>query len=273
MTVVAAFLLPGSPLPLLVPGNPRWQPLVSGMERAAKQLAEREVDLVAVYSTQWIAVLDQLWQTRTQLEGVHVDETWHEYGEIPFSLRVDTAFAHACVAHATAAGVRSRAVDYDAFPIDTGTLVANRFLDPSGALPFAMTSNNLYHDVAVTRLIGTVMREVAELQSKRVAVVGVGGLSGSLLREAIDVTQDRIARPEDDAWNRRVLGLLEAGRVAEFEGLWGEFAAEAKADMGFKHFAFLLGAMGGGFRGAEVLGYAPTHGAGAAAIAFELDEA
>ena len=91
--------------------------------------------------------------------------------------------------------------------------------------------------------------------------------------DVANVTQDRIARPEDDAWNRRVLGLLEAGRVAEFEGLWGEFAAEAKADMGFKHFAFLLGAMGGGFRGAEVLGYAPTHGAGAAAIAFELDEA
>jgi 2-aminophenol/2-amino-5-chlorophenol 1,6-dioxygenase alpha subunit len=269
MTVVAGFLLPGSPLPLLVPDNPVWRPLVLGMQRAGKRLAELEVDLIAVYSTQWVAVLDQLWQTRAQLEGVHVDETWHEYGEIPFSLRVDSEFAKACVERATESGLRSRSVDYDAFPIDTGTLVASRFLDPSGQIPFAMTSNNLYHDADTTRTIGKVVREVANLQEKRVAVVGVGGLSGSLIREAIDLAADHIARPEDDVWNRRVLDLLEAGRVSEFEALWGDFASDAKADMGFKHFAFLLGALDGRYRSAEILGYGPTHGAGAAAMVFE----
>lgn len=269
MSIVAAFLLPGSPLPLLQPNNPPWRPLVDGMTRAGALLAELDVDVIAVYSTQWVAVLDQLWQTRAHLEGVHVDETWHEYGEIPFSLRVDTRFGEACVSRCSEQGPRSRSVDYDAFPIDTGTLVASRYLDPEGKRAFAMTSNNLYHDLATTRAIGAVVRAVAQDQGKRVAAVGVGGFSGSLLRESIDIATDHIAQPEDDAWNRRVLDLLAAGEVAQFEALWGDFAAAAKADMGFKHFAFLLGALDGSYRRSEVLGYGPTYGAGAAAIAFE----
>ena len=136
MSIVGAFLLPGSPLPLLRPDNPPWRPLVAGMQRAGALLAALDADVVAVYSTQWIAVLDQLWQTRPELEGVHVDETWHELGDIPFSLRVDRPFAEACVARASEAGVRSRPVDYDAFPIDTGTLTASRFLDPEGRTRF-----------------------------------------------------------------------------------------------------------------------------------------
>ena len=77
MSVVAGVLLPGSPLPLLAPDNPPWTPLVEGMERAGAMLADLGVDVIAVYSTQWVAVLDQLWQTRPLVEGVHVDETWH----------------------------------------------------------------------------------------------------------------------------------------------------------------------------------------------------
>ena len=40
--------------------------------------------------------------------------------------------------------------------------------------------------------------------------------------------------------------------------------------MGFKHFAFLLGALGGQFAGATVHGYGPLHGAGGAVIEFQL---
>ena len=39
--------------------------------------------------------------------------------------------------------------------------------------------------------------------------------------------------------------------------------------MGGKHFAWLLGATGG-FRGASVLGYGATYGAGAAVVQFQV---
>ena len=269
MPLVGAYLLPGSPLPLLRPSNPPWSPLVAGMEEAGRRLAAQAPDVVVIYSTQWIAVLDQLWQTRSLTTGVHVDETWHEFGEIPHAIRVDSVFANACIDRANQVGVRSRAVDYDAFPIDTGTLVASRFLDPEDRLDFGMTSNNLYHDRARTRTIGEVVRDSAEERGQRVAVVGVGGLSGTLYRESIELADDAIAEAKDDQWNRRVLGLLEKGALAELDAVWDDYAAEARVDMGFKHLAFVLGALGGAYASAELLAYGPTYGAGAAVVAFE----
>jgi hypothetical protein len=44
-------------------------------------------------------------------------------------LRCDVDLARACIAAATAGGVRSKAVDYEDFPIDTGTIVANAFVN------------------------------------------------------------------------------------------------------------------------------------------------
>lgn len=269
MAVVGAFLLPGSPLPLLVPENPPWLPLVDGMKEAGRRVAALEPDVVVVYSTQWLAVLDQLWLTRPLMEGVHVDETWHEFGEIPFSLKVDREFAEACIDRANRDGPRSKAVDYDAFPVDTGTLVAARYLDPGGTMKFAMTSNNLYHDAELTRGIGALVRGAAEETDRRVVVVGVGGMSGTLFRDEIAIDEDRIANARDDQWNRRVLALLEKAELAEMSECWESFASEARVDMGFKHLAFLLGALGGSYAGAEVLAYGPTYGAGAAVVAFQ----
>ncbi len=268
VSVVGAFLLPGSPLPLLKRDNPPWQALASGMEEAGRRCAELAPDVVVVYSTQWLAVLDQLWQTRGEVSGVHVDETWHEFGEIPFSLRVDKAFAERCLAIANRETVRSRAVDYDAFPIDTGTLVAAHFLDPADRFTFGMTSNNLYHDREMTRRIGAVVREAAAEGEKSVVVVGVGGLSGTLYREAIEIRSDAVATSGDDDWNRRVLALLEKRDLAELESLWDDYCGAARVDMGLKHLAFVLGALGGVFERAEVLAYGPTYGAGAAVVSF-----
>ena len=98
MTVVAAFLVPGSPLPLLRPENLPWGRLATGYERAGRALAAARPDAVLVYSTQWLAVLDQLWQTRPQVSGTHVDDNWYEYGDLDFDIRIDTELAYACIA-------------------------------------------------------------------------------------------------------------------------------------------------------------------------------
>ena len=40
--------------------------------------------------------------------------------------------------------------------------------------------------------------------------------------------------------------------------------------MGFKHFAFILGAIGGNFNGATVHAYGPLYGSGGAVVEFDL---
>ena len=130
MPVVSAFLVPGNPLPLLREDNPPWGALAEAARAAGRALAESKPDVLLIYSTQWITVLDELWQTRPHSTGLHVDENWYEYGDLQMDLRADVDLANACIAAANAAGVRSKSVDYESFPIDPGTIVAGAFLNP-----------------------------------------------------------------------------------------------------------------------------------------------
>jgi 2-aminophenol/2-amino-5-chlorophenol 1,6-dioxygenase alpha subunit len=269
MPVVSAFLAAGNPLPRLVPDNPPWAGLRRGYEAACRALAASRPDVLAVYSTQWIAVLDQLWQTRARSTGVHVDENWHEFGDLPFDIRADVELANAVIEATPAFGVRSKGVDYDAFPIDTGTIVANDFLNPAG-LPLLIGSNNIYHDWETTARLGRAAVECADRLGRRVALVGVGGLSGTVFREEIDIANDRIASASDDEWNRRMLKLLERGDREGLRKICPEYAREARVDMGFKHLAFVLGGLDGNFDDAVVHAYGATWGAGAAVVEFKL---
>ncbi|MEM7466176.1 MAG: tRNA U-34 5-methylaminomethyl-2-thiouridine biosynthesis protein [Pseudomonadota bacterium] len=270
MTVVSAFLLPGSPLPEVQRDNPPWGALADAMDIAGGALARSNPDTIAIYSTQWIAVLDQLWQTRAHVSGVHVDENWHEFGDLAFDMHTDVNLTQAIIESTQAVGIRSKGVDYDAFPVDTGTIVASNFLNPHGDYPTVVTSNNVYHDWAMTEALGACVREQAAKLGRRVAVVGVGGLSGSIYRHVIDIADDKIANPEEDTWNRKILSLMETGDVDALKGDAGDYAAQARVDMGFKHMAFLLGAMNGSFDSAEVHAYGPLYGSGGAVVEFKL---
>ena len=234
MPVVSAFLVPGSPLLVLKPETLGWGRLASAMKRAGRALEASRPEAVLVYSTQWLAVLDQQWLTRRRSQGLHVDENWYEFGDLPYDIHADTELAHACVAASPRHGVHARGVNYDGFPIDTGTIVACTLLGMGGSdLPLVVASNNLYHSGEMTEKLGALAAACAEEQGKRVAVVGVGGLSGSLFRTEIDPRADRIASGEDDRWNQRILQLIESGDIAQLRGTLSQFAREARADMGF----------------------------------------
>lgn len=270
MTVVSAFLVPGSPLPYVQSDNPPWQPFVNGFRTAAETLARSKPDTIVIYSTQWLAVLDQLWLTRPSSVGVHVDENWHEYGELPFDVTADVELTNEIISATAEVGVRSKGVNYDSFPIDTGTIVAGNYLNPEHSLPACVTSNNLYHDWELTHTLGHVAARIAATKGRRIAVVGVGGLSGSFFRHPIDIAEDHIASSEDDNWNKKILDLLEAGKVRDLKAAIPDFAQAARADMGFKHCGFVLGALGDQFSSATIHTYGPLYGTGGAVVQFNL---
>lgn len=270
MAVVAAFLVPGHPLPLLKPDNRPWVPLMRGYAAAASALDEARPDVVVAYSTQWIAVLDELWQTRSRLTGLHVDENWYEFGDLPFDISIDTALAHACVQGSKEIGVNAKAVDFADFPVDTGTIVMANSLDPKRRLKFVLAANNLYHDWDTTTRLGAMAVRKANEQGKRVALVGVGGLSGAIFRTEIDIEKDRLASSDDDAWNRKLLSVLEAGTGNQTKDVLGEYVKVAKPDMGMKHLAWVFGGLGEQYARGKVLGYGPAYGSGAAVVQFAV---
>jgi 2-aminophenol/2-amino-5-chlorophenol 1,6-dioxygenase alpha subunit len=171
------------------------------------------------------------------------------------------------IAATPAFGVRSKPVDYEGFPIDTGTIIANNYLNPGGKLPLVIAANNVYHDWQTTQKLAAALVACADKLKRRVALVGVGGLSGSIIREEIDLKNDRIASKSDDAANRRMLEALATGAKAALDAC-AKYAQEARADMGFKHFAWLMGGLGGRYAAAKVHAYGPTYGSGAAIVEF-----
>ena len=270
MTVVSAFLVPGLPLPQLRPDVPAWGALASAFSTAGEALAASRPDAVLVYSTQWFAVLDELWLTRARSTGLHVDENWYEYGEQSYDLVCDTGLAEACVAGATQRGIRSRGVDYDGFPIDTGTISAATLMNfGTSASPLVAAANNLYHDGDTTARLAAAAVECASEQGKRIAVVGVGGLSNVMFREEIDVMEDRIQDTEHDEWNQRLLKTIESAKADDVIAMLPEYGQHARPDMGMKHLHWVLGALGSRYSAAKVHGYGPMYGSGGAVVEFK----
>jgi ABC-type branched-subunit amino acid transport system permease subunit/aromatic ring-opening dioxygenase catalytic subunit (LigB family) len=264
--VVAAYLLPASPLLLLQRKEARYAELVAGMQRVARDIEELQPDTLVIYSTRWFAVLDQLWQGRARMAGLHVDENWHELGEIRFDLTTDMSLARACARSAQRAGIASKLVDYAGFPVDSATLAANALVNPEGTVPVLVVANNLYHDFERTRVLGELTAAQATAQGKRVVVLALGGLSGGEFRDQRPFADDAIASTTEDEWNQRVLKLIESRDVDELMRQLPDYLAQARADMGFKHFAFALGALGGRLGQAKVYAYGPQYGSGAAVV-------
>jgi 2-aminophenol/2-amino-5-chlorophenol 1,6-dioxygenase alpha subunit len=268
MPAVSAFLVPASPLPLLRGDAEPHRPLREALDRLAERLAESRPDVLLVYSTRWIAVLDALWQTRSRLQGVHVDEVWHDLGDLPHDLRIDTELAHACVTATNELGLRAKGVDFDAFPVDTGTVVANAVLNNGEhPVPLVITANNIYHDGPATERLGALALRLAERQGKRAAVLAIGGLSTLYHRTEIDLAEDRIAEPAHDELNRRLLDLLAIGDVEAIRGFLPDFSERARGDHHMKHLWWLLGASGG-IEGATLHAYGPDYGSGMAVMEF-----
>ena len=61
-----------------------------------------------------------------------------------------------------------------------------------------IAANNLYHDYETTRRLGAMAAREATRMGRRVAVVGVDGLSGSTFTREIDIAGDCIASQADE---------------------------------------------------------------------------
>ena len=263
LNVAAAALVPGMPHLLAADPAPSWRGLAAATRTVGDRLRERGVEAVLLLSTQWFTVLGHQVQCDPHLTGTRTDENWYayDYGHLRYDLAVDADLAHAWADRIDAAGLQARRTRYEGFPVDTGTVTAAALLGP---FPLAMVSCNLYADPDVLATVAAA--GVAAAGDRRVAVVAVSGLSSGLIPRWITPAEDRIAEPEHDRWNRKVLDALVAGD--DVAPLRAEFTRAAQADSQFRAHAFLTGSGAAGGK-AEVLAYGPVWGTGAAVVWWE----
>jgi 2-aminophenol/2-amino-5-chlorophenol 1,6-dioxygenase subunit alpha len=90
--VVAGFIVPGMPHPLLCPErSPAWAALRRGYDRVRQAIEALDADLLVLYSTGWPSVIGHQLQADPAPVWTHVDPEWHDLGSIPYALRMDAS--------------------------------------------------------------------------------------------------------------------------------------------------------------------------------------
>lgn len=266
--LVAGYVVPGLPHPYLVPErSSAWQAIRDGFERVRREIETLDADLLLLYSTQWISVIGHQIQAHPQPEWVHVDQDWHELGSMPYQLKVDSEFGDLYQRAASKRGLHARSVAYEGFPVDTGTVVALRLLNPDNRLPASVVSCNMYADRAETIVLGKAAADATRLGGRRVVGVAVTALSNRMFVEPIDPAEDRISSLKDDEWNRKLLEILGEGRLEDVAQLARQFTEQANGDRKLKAIWWLAALMGqhNNYRG-KVFEYQPIWGTGAALV-------
>lgn len=263
-----AFLVPGQPHILLAPERNRgWASLRASYEAIGREIERSDAELLLLYSTQWFSVIGHLFQVDPNPKWVLVDQNWYEFGEIPYDFRIDPEFGERYAALCRDAGMQASTVNYHGFPIDPGTVVALKLLNPNNRLPASVVSCNIYAERDETRALGRAARTAIERHGKKTIVVAVTGLSNRYEVAEIDPAADRISSAKDDEWNRKILEMLSEGRLEDVAQVAREFGREANADMGFKALWWLAALAGEHNRyDGRVWDYQPVWGTGNALV-------
>lgn len=270
MSAVIALIVPGLPHPLLQPeGNPSWQAIRNGYDALRAQLEAMQIDRVVLYSTQWFSILGHQVQAHPNPTWVHVDQEFHALGSMPYSFKVDVDFAKNIVSSAEKRGLHARTVAYDGFPIDTGSIVAMKLLNPDNRWPMTIVSCNMYADRAETIILGKAVSDAIAEKGGRTAVIAVSCLSKRLHTKHVPAHADHVSSQMDDEWNQKLLELLGEGRLEEVSQLARMFSAQAHADNKLKAIWWLSAVMGqhNRYQG-TVHAYGPIFGAGAAVVSL-----
>tara|TARA_Y100001978_G_scaffold203527_1_gene230681 strand:+ start:13874 stop:14800 length:927 start_codon:yes stop_codon:yes gene_type:complete len=262
--------VPPHPHPLLAPdANPGYKRLREAYDQCKDRIEKSDADIIIVYSTTWPSIIGHQFQANPNSEWVHVDDDFHYMGSMPYSFTMDSEFAARCVEKAESRGLQARTVNYDAFPIDTGSITALSLLNPDNRIPSTIVSSNMYANRSETIVLGKSIRDALIETGKKAVVVVVSSLSNRMFTEPIDPIDDRIHSQKDDDWNRKILEFFEGGRLEDLSQLSREIHGQIRVQkvVAYKPAWWMASTMGqhNNYTG-EVLAYEALHGSGGAVI-------
>ncbi|MCJ8275357.1 MAG: hypothetical protein HRT44_02890 [Bdellovibrionales bacterium] len=269
--VLKGFFLPGLPHPLLAPEKrPSWKKVREGYDKIAKEIEELNPDVILVYSTYWASILGHQIQALENPKWTLVDDEWHDLGSIPYDFNVDVDFAKAYHEANKERGLRSRLTAYEGFPIDTGSVVCLKLLNPKNKFKIGIVSSNIYSDRAEQIILGKAARDALEKQNKKAVVISCSSLSNRYAIVDPEDCPDKISSQKDEEWNDKFLEFLSKGRLEDVSQLSRQFHKEARVTkkvVNYKPFWWLAAVMGetNAYKG-EIFEYQPIQGTGAALV-------
>lgn len=261
-SIVSAMLLPSSAAPHLLPTIPAWRDLRRGVEEAAQRIAQASPNAIVLLTSDAKDASGSS-TAKWRVSGLVGDTALRDFGEIPVDIRFDRGLTKVLM-RAGVPVVRPSSVD----DLGAGVAAAVRQINPKGDRPIVIVdASSMTHDNATQlgRMIGHVARE----SGRKIALVGLSGLSGSANRPALDGEPGVLASNDDDLANRQILGWLQAGDLLALNNKLPHLAETARVENGGAVLAALAAVADGP---AEIIGYAAIFGAGAAVADLTVEE-
>ena len=198
-----------------------------------------------------------------------VDHDFHDLGSIPYSFKIDADFAEAWNTANEKRGLKSRTINYTGFPIDVGSVVALKLLNPNNAIPAVIVSSNVYANRAETTVLAKSCLDVIKATGRKAVAVTAMSLSNRMFTAPIEPKDDKIHSLKDDEWNRKILEFLGEGRLEDVGQLSRTIHKQIRVQkvVAFKPMWWLSGMNGNrnNLTG-DVLAYEAIHGAGGAVV-------
>jgi 2-aminophenol/2-amino-5-chlorophenol 1,6-dioxygenase alpha subunit len=270
--VLASFVVPGLPHPLLIPEkNVGYARIRDAYKKVSDRIEELSPDLIVIYSTYWASVIGHQIQADPSPEWTLVDDLFHHLGSIPYKLNIDSKFAASYCKTANSRGLQIRTVNYKGFPIDTGSVVTLKLLDAHKKIPAVIVSSNIYADRAETVVLGKAARETLIKDNKTCVAIAVTSLSNRVLDLDLDPKEDHIYSLKDQEWNKKILEFMQKGRLEDLAQLSRQIHKEARVQKvnNFKAFWWLSALQGqSNYYKGEVFAYEPIQGTGAVVTGF-----
>ncbi len=270
--ILKSYFVPGLPHILLCPEKkPEWTKVNQAFGKIREELKELKPDILLIYSTYWPSVVSHQIQARPLIKWTLVDEEWHDLGSVPYEIKIDSDFSHAYKDSAEKRGLEVRTVDYDGFPVDTGSVVLQKLVNPDNQFLSSIVSSHVYADRAETVVLGKAARDALVQTQKTAAVFVVSSFSNRYLPNwPEEYKEEKFSSLKDEEWNQKFIELLSEGRLEDVSQLSRSFHSQARVSkkvVNFKPFWWLSSVMGSTnqFKG-EILEYQPVHGTGAAVI-------
>ena len=268
--LIGSYIVPVHPHTVLAPEqNEGWGRLRAAYDAAAQRIKESEADLLIIYSTTWPSIIGHQIIADPNPEWVMVDHDFHELGSIPYSFNIDEKFAHAWNEANEKRGLKSRTVAYHGFPIDVGSVVALKLLNPDNAIPAVIVSSNVYANRAETTVLAKACMDVVKATGRKAIAITAMSLSNRMFTKPIEPKDDRIHSLKDDEWNRKILELLGEGRLEDVGQLSRTIHRQIRVNkvVAFKPMWWLSGMNSNRNNlSGEVLAYEALHGAGGAVV-------
>lgn len=279
--IVAGFLAPHPPHLVYAENPPQnepraecgWETLRWGYERARRDLAGEEFDVLVALSPHWQTYVGTHFLGVPHFKSLSVDPIFPNLFRFHYEMDVDVPLAEAIEAKAREAGLVTKMMRNPDFRVDYGTIVSCHMVRPAWDRPIVSISSNRsksFYNVEVMQEISTALgratREAIRESGKRAVLLSSNSLSHRHFTEEPEVPEDmsreHVYHHGQYLWDMRMIDHMRQGRTREMVDEMPEFVEQAVSEADAGSLSWLMAALDYPDYPAEIYGYGTVIGTG-----------